>query len=66
MKLGLETLAGERHQTIAELSGLLCVVQEMGRRLSEETHGEAYDLIRKLNNLLHQARSTMILIQQAA
>ncbi len=46
MKLGVDTLAGARRQTIEELSGLLFVVQEMGGRLADETHGEAYGLIR--------------------
>ncbi len=65
MKLGVDTLAGERLQTIEELSGLLFVVQDMGGRLADETHGEAYDLIRDLNNLLHQARAALTLIKQA-
>jgi len=37
----------------------------MGGRLADETHGEAYDLIRDLNNLLHQARAALTLIKQA-
>lgn len=65
MKLGVETLAGARRQTIEELSGLLFVVQDMGGRLADETHGEAYDLIRDLNNLLHQARAALTLIKEA-
>lgn len=63
MKLGVDTLAGERLQTIEELSGLLFVVQDMGGRLADETHGDAYDLIRDLNNLLHQARAALTLIK---
>ncbi|MFA6444633.1 MAG: hypothetical protein WCV99_20055 [Sterolibacterium sp.] len=53
-----------RHETIEELSGLLFVVQDMGSRLASETHGDAYALIRELNNLLHQARATITLIKQ--
>jgi hypothetical protein len=61
---GEETLEGERRETIQELSDLLFVVQEMGRRLANETHGESYDLVRELNELLHQARAKLDLIQQ--
>jgi len=46
----------ERLQVIEELSGLLNVVQEMGRRLADETHGNTYDLVKDLNEALHQAR----------
>jgi hypothetical protein len=52
----------ERLETIEELSELLQVVQEMGRRLSNETHGNAYDLVQELNGLLHQARQQINLI----
>ena len=63
---GAETLLNARLETIEELSGLLFVVQAMGSRLANETHAEAYDLIRELNQLLHQARATVTLIKQAA
>ena len=51
-----ETREGERRETIDELSDLLLVVQEMGRRLADETHGDSYSQIRELNELLHQTR----------
>jgi len=51
-----ETREGERRETIDELSDLLHVVQEMGRRLADETHGNAYSQVRELNELLHQTR----------
>jgi len=51
-----ETKEGERRETIAELSDLFLVVQEMGRRLADETHGDSYDQVRELNALLHQVR----------
>jgi len=51
-----ETREGERRETIAELSDLFLVVQEMGRRLADETHGDLYAQVRELNELLHQAR----------
>ncbi|MDO9272701.1 MAG: hypothetical protein Q7T94_06760 [Rugosibacter sp.] len=51
-----ETREGERRETIAELSDLFLVVQEMGRRLADETHGDSYAQVRELNELLHQAR----------
>ena len=51
-----ETREGERRETIEELSDLLLVVQEMGRRLADETHGDSYSQVRELNELLHQTR----------
>jgi len=51
-----ETREGERRETVYELSDLLLVVQEMGQRLANETHGDAYASVRELNELLHQAR----------
>jgi len=54
--LGDETQEGERKETLEELSELFLVVQQMGHRLSNETHQEAYDLVQELNALLHQAR----------
>lgn len=51
-----ETREGERRETIDELSDLLHVAQEMGRRLADETHGDSYSQVRELNELLHQAR----------
>jgi len=53
----------ERHETVEELSALLFVVQEMGRRLANETHGASYELILELNEVLHQARTQIELIQ---
>lgn len=53
---GDETREGERRETIDELSDLLFVVQEMGRRLANETHGNSYSQVRELNEILHQAR----------
>lgn len=50
------SLEGERRETLNELSDLIRVVQEMGQRLANETHGEAYASIRELNEVLHQAR----------
>jgi hypothetical protein len=59
-----ENLAEERSETVKELSGLFVIVQEMGRRLANETHGEAYDLVRELNELLHQTRAKINQIEQ--
>ena len=50
------TNESERRETIDELSDLLIVVQEMGRRLADETHRDAYPSVRELNELLHQSR----------
>ena len=46
----------ERRETIQELGDLMSVVQEMGRRLSDETHGDAYENVRRLNEMLHEVR----------
>ena len=54
--LGDETRASEQRETIDELSDLLFVVQEMGRRLGTETHGDLYSQVRQLNEIFHQAR----------
>ena len=50
----VETREGERRETIYELSDLLHVVQVMGRRLADETHGDSYSQVRTLNELLQQ------------
>jgi len=57
------TQEGERRETIDELSDLLVVVQEMGRRLAEESHGDAYAKVREFNEVLHQARIRLAAIQ---
>jgi len=53
----------ERRETVEEISELLVVVQEMGRRLANETHGTPYELVLELNELLHQARAKIELIK---
>lgn len=58
-----ESQEQERRETAEEISELLVVVQEMGRRLANETHGPAYELVLELNELLHQARAKIELIQ---
>jgi len=58
-----ETREGERRETVYELSDLLLVVQEMGQRLANETHGDAYAPARELNELLHQARQQIEIIK---
>lgn len=62
--LGDETREGERRETIDELDGLLLVVQEMGRRLAIETHGDSYSQVRELNELLHQAHLQLTKIKK--
>jgi len=61
---GDQTQQGERRETAGELFALLAVAQKMGRRLGYETHGEAYDSVRDLNELLHRACEKAELIQQ--
>lgn len=59
-----ETLKWERGETVSELLELLRVIQEMGHRLATETHGESYNLIQELNELLHQVREKVELIEK--
>ena len=61
---GDQTQHGERRETAGELFALLAVAQKMGRRLGYETHGEEYDSVRDLNQLLHQACEKAEMIQQ--
>jgi hypothetical protein len=56
----------ERRETVEEISELLVVVQEMGRRLANETHGTPYESVLELNELLHQARAKIELIQASS
>lgn len=56
----------ERLETIEELTDLLIVVQEMGRRLANETHGDAYANVREFNELLHRARLQLAKIKDDA
>lgn len=51
------------YETIDELSHLFVVVQAMGSRLANETHGPLYDLAQEMNELLHLARTKMESIQ---
>lgn len=57
-----DALREEQGETARELAELLRLGQEMGRRLSNETHGEMYDEVRMLISLLHQTRAQADLI----
>lgn len=57
------TRDGERRETIDELSDVLHVAQEMGRRLANETHGSPYAHVEELNRLLHQTRNQLSRIE---
>lgn len=57
-----DLLREEQGETARELAELLRLAQEMGRRLSNETHGETYDDVRLLISLLHQVRAQADLI----
>jgi hypothetical protein len=61
-----EAMAGERQETLDELSDLLAVVQAMGQRLANETHGDSYAQVRKLNELLHRTRVQLTKIREDA
>ena len=58
-----ETREGERRETIDELSDVLQLAQEMGRRLANETHGSFYAHVEELNRLLHQTRGQLSRIE---
>lgn len=57
--------ADVRHETIEELTDLLAVAQQMGQRLANETHGDAYASVREFNELLHLARVRLTLMRDA-
>lgn len=57
-----QQLQYEQAETARELAELLRLAQEIGRRLSNETHGELYDEVRQLIALLHQSRTQADLI----
>ncbi len=48
---------------VEQLSRLLMVVQDMARKLANESHGRSYDKVRELNELLHLARQQIDSIQ---
>jgi hypothetical protein len=60
-----ERRESERRETIRELGDIVSVVQEMGRRLADETHGEAYEEVRRLNLMLHEVRLQIERIEAA-
>ena len=55
----------DRRETIEELTDLLAVAQQMGQRLANETHGDAYASVREFNELLHVARVRLTQIRDA-
>ena len=56
----------ERRETIKELLDLVVVVQGMGQRLANETHGDDYAGVRRFNELLHLARVELARIADVA
>ncbi|MDP1681785.1 MAG: hypothetical protein Q8L39_08415 [Burkholderiales bacterium] len=59
-----DTKDWEKSETIDELDNLLRIAQEMGHRLSCEVHGDLYDDVRVLTELLHKTRNQADLVQQ--
>lgn len=57
-----QQLKAEQAETARELTKLLRLGQEMGRRLCNQTHGDMYDDVRMLSSLLHQTRAQADLI----
>jgi hypothetical protein len=56
----------DRQEAVIELAELVHLAQETGRRLANESHGEQYDLVREVNELLHRIRVQIELIQARA
>lgn len=59
-----DTKNWEQNETIEELDNLLRIAQEMGHRLSCEVHGDLYDDVRTLTELLHKTRNQADLVQK--
>lgn len=53
----------ERQDRIDQLSKLLSVMQDVARKLANESHGRSYDKARELNEILHRARLQMDAIE---
>lgn len=54
----------DRAGHIDQLSKLLSVMQDVGRKLANESHGRSYDRARELNEILHMAREQINAIEQ--
>ncbi len=54
----------DRQEAVIELAELVHLAQETGRRLVNKSHGELYDLAHDVNELLHQVRLQIELIQE--
>ena len=54
----------EKRETARELDELLHLAQEIGGRLANEIHGDAYENVRKLNELIHEAHGQLMIVQQ--
>jgi hypothetical protein len=54
----------EQQETARELADILRIAQEMGQRLSRETHGELYDDVREFNEQLSQVRRSLDALAQ--
>lgn len=54
----------ERADHIDQLSKLLSVMQDVGRKLADESHGRSYDKVREFNQILHLARERLDAIEQ--
>ena len=58
--------AEDRADLVDQLSKLLSVTQDMGRKLANESHGRSYDRVREFNEILHLAREQLTAIEVAA
>lgn len=54
----------ERANHIEQLSKLLSVMQDVGRKLANESHGRSYDKVWHLNQILHLAREQIVAIEK--
>lgn len=53
----------ERADHIDQMSKLLSVMQDVARKLANESHGRSYDRARELNEILHMAREQITTIE---
>ena len=53
----------EKHETCNELDEVLHLAQTIGHRLASEIHGDAFDSVQKLNEILHDAHIQLMVVQ---
>ena len=54
----------EKRETATELDEILHLAQQICGRLANEIHGDAYDGVRKVNEMLHAAHLQLMAVQR--